>query len=101
MTTLSKGIAALRSGQDAPHAAEEANGIGRAEESIMLGLRLREGVEWRVIEAGFDAGRAARIRACASRLAAGGFLEDDGVRVRLADEGLFVSNALIAELLDS
>ncbi len=30
---------------------------------------------------------------------ADGLLEDDGVRLRLGDKGLFVSNALMADLL--
>jgi coproporphyrinogen III oxidase-like Fe-S oxidoreductase len=41
------------------------------------------------------------IRERAARWTRDGLLEDDGVRLRLGEQGLFVSNAVMAELLGS
>ncbi len=70
-----------------------------SEESVMLGLRLRDGVAWADLGQRFDPVRLARIRERIAPLAPAGLIEDDGVRLRLGREGLFVSNAIVAEIL--
>jgi len=92
-------LGAIESGVDAPHEIQRIDRTARAEERLMLGLRLRDGVSWQAVEEDLDPSAAARVRERASVWTAKGLMEDDGVRLRLSDEGLFVSNALIAELL--
>ncbi|RIK87957.1 MAG: coproporphyrinogen III oxidase [Planctomycetota bacterium] len=78
---------------------EELDAAGRARERLVFGLRRLDGVERRWFRGvtGFSleeiAGEPLR------RFVAMGLLADDGDRVRLTREGLFVSDALWPELL--
>jgi len=70
-------------------------------ETLMLGLRLREGVDLDVLEARFAP--HARLgdgrRETLARYTAAGLLTRCGTRVRLTEQGLFVADAIAAELL--
>ncbi len=98
---LSAYLEALEAGRDAPHEESPVDPQARREERLFLGLRLREGLAWDEIAGDLGADGAARLRQRASRWTRRGFLEDDGVRLRLAEKGLFVSNRLVAELLEA
>lgn len=69
-------------------------------ETVMLGLRLAEGVRLSALAArtGLDAG--AEVGGLVRRLAAGGLLEFDGDRFALTREGLCVGDAVAAEFLE-
>jgi oxygen-independent coproporphyrinogen III oxidase len=94
-------IEALEAGRDAPHTSERIEGRARDEELIFLGLRLREGLAWEELEERLGAERTRRLRERAGRWTAQGYLVDHTGRLRLGDEGLLVSNALVADLLDA
>ena len=69
----------------------------RAEEYVMLGLRLSEGIDLgRLTEYGGDAEAFMRR---AKRFAGTGLLTLEGSRVSLTEKGFLVSNSLIAELV--
>jgi oxygen-independent coproporphyrinogen-3 oxidase len=71
----------------------------RAKEAIFLGLRLREGInlaEFRV-KYGLDIEQV--LAAKLSLLADGGFLTYEDGRLKLSQEGVLVSNLVIAELV--
>ena len=78
---------------------ESVSDASRLFESLMMGLRLVEGVDLDELAArhGIDA-RVAHADAIA-RHVAGGFLVVEGARMRLTDEGLDVANAVIADFV--
>ncbi|MBZ5540759.1 MAG: radical SAM family heme chaperone HemW [Acidobacteriia bacterium] len=65
------------------------------EEELFLGLRQLDGIDLEQIEARYGVQLAKRFEG----LAAGGFVEQDGPRVRLAPARLSVSNEVFVELL--
>ncbi len=92
-------LARIEAGEDAPHDIQRIEGLARAEERLMLGLRLREGIRWETVDGEFGPEGSSRLRERASAFAKAGLLDDDGTRLRISDSGLFVSNALMVELL--
>lgn len=92
-------LEALERGEDAPHESSPHDAWSRREETILLGLRLREGVAWERLDAIGGGAWAKAVRERAAQWTRAGLLEDDGARLRLGEQGLFVSNALMAELL--
>jgi len=90
---------ALEGGRLPDTASETIGERERIEERIMLGLRLREGIEWDSLQALLNPASIERLRQRASSWTAAGFLEDDGRRLRIGDEGLFVSSRLMVELI--
>lgn len=94
-------VTALEVGEDPPHTLETIEGRAREEEVIFLGLRLREGLAWDDLAELLGPDRTDRLRARSAQWIAPGYLVDEGGRLRIGEEGLLVSNALIADLLDS
>ena len=92
---------ALEHGGDAPHETSPIDERTRREEALLLGLRLRDGIAWDRLDLVGGVPWARMIRERAARWTRDGLLEDDGVRLRLGEQGLFVSNAVMAELLGS
>jgi oxygen-independent coproporphyrinogen-3 oxidase len=64
----------------------------RAEERVMMGLRLSAGIDWEVARTVVDGGALARMEE-------GGFVELVGGRLRVTAAGRLVLNAVTAELL--
>lgn len=91
----------LESGADAPHVAEDVDPRGRKEEMLFLGLRLREGIAWKAVRDRLDPAEFERFAERVRALTAEGLLADDGTRVRIHEEGIFVSNALLAHLIEA
>jgi oxygen-independent coproporphyrinogen-3 oxidase len=92
-------LAALESGQDAPHEVAPVGPAQQREERLLLGLRLRDGIPWSLLEAEMGERRLRRLRLRADPWTRAGWLEDDGKRLRIAQKGLLVSNALVLELI--
>ncbi len=72
------------------------------QERIMMGLRLREGIDGRTILAEGDAaspGAGERLKRTAARLAERGWLEMDGGVWRLTETGFFYTDGAAAELM--
>ena len=91
-------LAALEKGEEPPREQQAIDEDTRREEWIFLGLRLREGRAWEDLAARLGS-RASAFRERAAECVKAGFLADDGERVRIADDAIFVSNAVTAELL--
>ncbi len=85
-------LATAGAGADPPHALEHLDGATRGVERLMLGLRLREGVERAAVEDSLDA-RAV------GPLAAAGLLEQGDGRIRLTRRGRLLANDVTARLL--
>ena len=62
------------------------------EEALFLGLRLRRGVDWRALRAGFSTERASRCDAALEELRAEGLVEPCGAGLRLTRRGMLLSN---------
>ncbi|ANM32060.1 hypothetical protein ABI59_03590 [Acidobacteria bacterium Mor1] len=73
----------------------------RLEEALVLGLRLREGVDLGALGARYDVDLSRRYAGAWERALAAGILEAAGDRVRLSAEGRLRSNALFSELIGS
>lgn len=72
----------------------------RAEEYVMLGLRLNEGISLdRAASLGLDSNRAEKAASLASKLAEKGLCRVSGESVSLTPEGMLVSNSIIAAFL--
>jgi oxygen-independent coproporphyrinogen-3 oxidase len=98
---LGEYLAALEAGGEPPHALEPIGGRAREEEILFLGLRLREGLAWSELSNLLGPERAEALRRRSARWNAMGLLIDEGGRLRIGEDGLFVSNALVADLLES
>ncbi|MBR1764203.1 MAG: radical SAM family heme chaperone HemW [Ruminococcus sp.] len=71
-----------------------------AEEYIMLGLRLREGIDLdKAARLGFSPRDPARLRALVQGLSKAGLCISSGSRLSLTPKGMLVSNSVISELL--
>lgn len=92
-------LEALEHGSEPPHEALPVDAQARFQETLFLGLRLREGITWERVRASLGDAAERGLRERAAPWTRAGWLEDDGTRLRLADKGLFVSNALMAGLL--
>lgn len=93
-------LRALEDGVDPPHDIETLDSRAREAERLFLGLRRRDGVAWEDLIDGLGPDRTARLRGRVAQLTGSGYLVDDGTRLRIGDRGLFVSNALVADLLE-
>lgn len=96
---LERYLEAIEGGRTPPRDETPSDAKSLGEELVMLGLRLREGVAWTDLEARFGVDRARELRERIAPLAPAGLIEDDGARLRLGREGLFVSNAVVTEIL--
>jgi oxygen-independent coproporphyrinogen-3 oxidase len=67
-----------------------------ADEALVMGLRLREGIDADALEKRF--GKAIVDRARAERLVESGHLEKDGARIALAAPGRLVLDRILAEI---
>jgi oxygen-independent coproporphyrinogen III oxidase len=93
-------LEALEAGIDPPHDIETLDQWAREEEQLFLGLRRRDGVSWEDLTDLLGPDRSARLRGRVAQLTDPGYLVDDGTNLRIGDRGLFVSNALVADLLE-
>lgn len=78
---------------------EDVTPLREAEEWIFLGLRVKEGVVWSRLRELLARPVWNRLEEVKRRLADRGLLEMNGGRLRLTEEALFVSNAVMVELL--
>jgi oxygen-independent coproporphyrinogen-3 oxidase len=92
-------IAAARSGSSTEAGAEELEPDARAGEALMLGLRLRSGVDLDGFARRFGGDGLARREAVLDDLVARGLLERDGPVVRLAPAATLVANDVLCRLL--
>lgn len=93
-------VDALEAGRLPPRDAELVTETGRLEERILLGLRMREGVSWKLLEREGDSEQLEKLRERVSLMTSKGLMEETAGRIQITDEGLFVSNAVIAELIE-
>ncbi len=70
----------------------------RIKESIMLALRLRQGLDLSAFQSTYGIDLASTLAEKIDRLIAGGFLERQGKMLLITQKGVPVSNTLIAEL---
>mgnify|MGYP002518657259 CR=1 FL=1 len=68
-------------------------------ESIMLALRLSDGIDYAAFERRFGHSFTATYGDRVAPLVAAGYMQDDGTRVRLTEKGFLVSNAVIGEVI--
>jgi oxygen-independent coproporphyrinogen III oxidase len=92
-------IAKVRAGNDLTVESECLEPDAALAETLMLGLRLREGVALSRLQARFGVDPAARFAAPIARLRAKGMLEQEGNRLRLTHHGLLFANDASLELL--
>lgn len=74
------------------------DGEEAAEETIMLALRMRDGLDLKKFAADFGRDLLAERKDQAELLKEGGFMETDGDRLRLTEKGLYVMNDIIVRL---
>jgi oxygen-independent coproporphyrinogen-3 oxidase len=91
-------LAALAAGRIPPGQDEHLDAATARREALMLGLRLRGGVSRRAYRERFGVEVEAVCGAALAELAAQGFVECEGDRVRLADRALLVSNEVLVRL---
>jgi oxygen-independent coproporphyrinogen-3 oxidase len=70
----------------------------RMKEAIMLGLRLRKGLDLVDFETCFGVSLLDKFEEPIERLTEGGFVEIENDFLRITDRGVLVSNSIIAEL---
>ncbi|HEU4394315.1 MAG TPA: radical SAM family heme chaperone HemW [Planctomycetota bacterium] len=80
---------------------ERLDGRGILGETVMLGLRLDEGVRWDDLSARSGLDARAAVGPLAERFARAGLLQADDDGFRLTEEGVPVSDAVIAEFLST
>ncbi len=84
---------------DAPAWHEEVSSPWQLFESLMMGLRLVEGVDLDALHQRYGIDARDAHAAALVRHEAAGFLEHDGARLRLTAEGLDVANAVIGDFV--
>lgn len=92
-------IEAVQGHTHAPAFRESINAATAMAETLMLGLRLREGVRRAAFEARHGVTLDAVYGAQVAHFVALGLLEDDGVAVRLTQRGRLVANEVIVRFL--
>jgi len=92
-------LAAVRAGRRVYAEVEPLDAATARREALMLGLRLRGGVDAAAYEARFGEPLAAACGPGLEELVEGGFLEWQGDRLRLTDRALLVSNEVLLRLL--
>ncbi len=71
----------------------------RVKEAIMLGLRMRRGIDVLEFEREYGVNLAKDFGRQIAKLESGGFVEFDGRRLRISDAGVFMSNAILSEFM--
>lgn len=92
-------LRALLGGRRPPREGERLTGRARLAETLMLGLRLIEGVDRRAFRRRFDADPVEAFEDAFRRYERLGAVAISETRVRLAREALFVSDTVLAELI--
>lgn len=92
-------IAAIRGTGSAEAGAEEPTPRQRLGEALVLGLRLREGVDLEALAAGFVPWGVAPDGAALERLKGAGLVERHGPRLRLTDRGIRLANEVFVALV--
>jgi oxygen-independent coproporphyrinogen-3 oxidase len=92
-------VAAVRSGTSTEEGAEELDADQRAGEALMLGLRLRSGVDLTAFARRFGRGPLDDRRAIFDDLAGRGLLERVGTVVRLVPGATLVANEVLSRLI--
>jgi len=92
-------IAAIRGTGSAQAGAEELTPRQRLGEALVLGLRLREGVDLEALAAGFVPWGVAPDGAVLERLKGAGLVERHGPRLRLTDRGIRLANEVFVALV--
>ncbi|MDY0020541.1 MAG: coproporphyrinogen III oxidase family protein, partial [Anaerolineae bacterium] len=92
-------IAALHGGNSVEAEGEEISGRLEMGETMMMGLRLAEGVTDAAFRARFGVGLEDGYRSVLDRFSALGLLLWDGARVRLTAQGRLLGNQVFAEFL--
>jgi oxygen-independent coproporphyrinogen-3 oxidase len=88
-------------GASAPGLTEELSPEERAREALMLGLRQRAGIEIRQFETRFDVSLKALAGQTIQRMQTAGWLRHENSRLQLTDEGVFVADTVVSELLNA
>ena len=78
---------------------EEINDATRIKEAIMLGLRMRRGIDIGSFEREYGVDLAKDFERQIAKLKSGGFIEFDGQRLRISDAGVLMSNAILSEFM--
>lgn len=71
----------------------------RIKEGIMLGLRMRRGIDVVQFEKDYGVNLVKNFEKQIARLKSGGFIEFDGKRLRISDAGVLMSNAVLTEFI--
>jgi oxygen-independent coproporphyrinogen-3 oxidase len=90
----------VEGGGDAAVESERLGPRGVLGETVMLGLRLEEGVRWDDLAARSGLDARALLAPLVGRLSAGGLLAVDDGGFRLTEDGVPVADGIIAEFLD-
>ena len=72
----------------------------RMNEYVMLRMRLSEGIDPHAFEKRFGISFAETFEKKLSAFASGGFVRREGERIALTPEGMYVSNAILSDVLD-
>jgi coproporphyrinogen III oxidase-like Fe-S oxidoreductase len=78
---------------------ETLDGMARAEEVVMLGLRLRIGIDLAGFEWRYGVGLVGASGAQVQGLVEAGMVEIDHGKLRISDDSVFVSNEVLCRLL--
>jgi len=71
----------------------------RIKEGVMLGLRMRDGINLRHFEETYGVNLAQAFEMQIEKLKSGGFIEFDGRQLRISDSGVLMSNSILAEFM--
>jgi oxygen-independent coproporphyrinogen-3 oxidase len=88
-------------GASAPGLTEELSPEERAREALMLGLRQRTGIDIPQFETRFDVSLEALAGQTIRRMQSAGWLQRDDARLQLTNEGVFVADTVVSELLNA
>lgn len=78
---------------------EEIGDETRIKEAIMLGLRMRRGIDISSFEQQYGVNLAEEFERQIAKLKSGGFVEFDGKQLRISDAGVLMSNAILSEFM--
>ena len=96
----SEALAAYIEGRTVLSESETPSHFARANEYVMLRLRLTEGIDERIFEDRFGMAFEDCFGKRLSKFLRGGFAVREGSRWYLTAEGMYVSNAILSEVLD-
>ncbi|MDI3298312.1 MAG: radical SAM family heme chaperone HemW [Bacillota bacterium] len=92
-------LRALEAGQPPPREAGALDGLRAASDAVILGLRLREGVDLDAFRRRFGLPLEEAFPGATERALASGLAELRGGRLRLTEEGCFLANRVMVEFL--